>query len=180
MQISKDGWLLEARRLPTTHFNDRPEHTRISLVVIHFISLPPCHFGGPYVDELFLGTLDPNAHPYFRPLKDAELSTHLFINRQGQITQYVSFLKRAWHAGRSSYRGKKECNDYSIGIELEGCEYCAYTKEQYAVLQEVIAVLKSTYPEIGDNLAGHNEIAPLRKVDPGPYFNWKLFRNQAD
>ncbi|MCR5537532.1 MAG: 1,6-anhydro-N-acetylmuramyl-L-alanine amidase AmpD [Succinivibrio sp.] len=179
MQIDQDGWLCEARHLPTRNFNARPPHTKISLVVIHFISLPPCHFGGSYVDELFLGTLDPNAHPYFRDLAGAELSTHLFINRQGQITQYVSFLYRAWHAGRSSYHGQKECNDYSIGIELEGCEYCAYTKEQYRVLKDVLEVLRKTYPEIGDNLAGHNEVAPGRKVDPGPYFNWKLFRNQA-
>ncbi len=179
MQVDSEGWLSGARQLPTDRYNERPPHTRISLVVIHFISLPPCHFGGHYVDDLFLGRLDPDAHPYFKDLAGAELSTHLFLNRQGQLTQYVSFLKRAWHAGRSSYRGQKECNDYSIGIELEGCEYCAYTREQYAVLKEVLAALRQTYPDIGDHLAGHNEVAPGRKVDPGPHFNWQLFRNHA-
>ncbi len=179
MQIDEAGWLQGVRQLRTSHFNERPEGSRISLIVIHYISLPPGHFGGHYVDDLFMGTLKADDHPYFRDLCGAELSTHLFISRLGTVTQYVSFLKRAWHAGRSSYRGHKECNDYSIGIELEGSSYCAYTREQYAALSEVVDVLRQTYPDIGDNIAGHSEIAPGRKEDPGPHFNWTLFRRNS-
>lgn len=172
-----DGWLDCARRVPTRRYGRRPPDTRISLIVIHCIALPPLHFGGHFVDDLFLGRLDPEAHPYFKDIYQLEVSTHLFINRQGQITQYVSFLDRAWHAGRSSYNGRKECNDYSVGIELEGCDYCAYTTEQYESLKLAVDALRKAYPEIGDNIAGHNEVAPTRKTDPGPHFNWRLFRN---
>ncbi len=171
------GWLSGVRQvpLPPDRFNQRPAG-EISLVVIHSISLPPNHFGGTFVDDLFTGCLDPDAHPYFRPIAGQELSTHLFINRQGRVTQYVSFLDRAWHAGRSSFRGQKECNDYSIGIELEGGDYCAYTLEQYAALKEVLRALIKAYPAIGDRIAGHNEVAPGRKTDPGPHFNWDALR----
>lgn len=164
------------RHLPTSRFNHRPAGTEISLIVIHYISLPPNLFGGHYVDDLFLGTLDESAHPYFRGLASFECSTHLFIDRKGRITQYVSFLERAWHAGRSSFCDHKECNDFSIGIELEGCSYCAYTNEQYQALDRCVAALKQAYPAIGDNLAGHSEVAPGRKEDPGPYFNWQRYR----
>ena len=176
----KSGWLysddINIRKVPVDRFGKRPEGTKISLIVIHCISLPPRQFGGPYVDDIFKGTLDPNAHPYFKEVAHLEVSTHLFINRQGIITQYVSFLDRAWHAGRSSYNGHKECNDYSIGIELEGCDDLEYTIEQYSTLKEVIAVLKKTYPEIGNNIAGHNEVAPGRKTDPGKFFDWGQIR----
>lgn len=128
------------------------------------------------MDNLFTGNLDENAHPYFKDVAPLEVSTHLFINRKGQITQFVSFLDRAWHAGRSSYNGHKECNDYSIGIELEGCEDCEYTIEQYKTLKEVVTLLKDTYKEIGNNIAGHDEVAPGRKTDPGPLFDWSSIR----
>ncbi|SFS41417.1 AmpD protein [Succinivibrio dextrinosolvens] len=176
----KSGWLysddINIRKVPVDRFGKRPEGIKISLIVIHCISLPPRQFGGPYVDDIFKGTLDPDAHPYFKEVAHLEVSTHLFINRQGVITQYVSFLDRAWHAGRSSYNGHKECNDYSIGIELEGCDDLEYTIEQYSTLKEVIAVLKETYPDIGNNIAGHNEVAPGRKTDPGKFFDWSQIR----
>lgn len=166
------GWLEGVRQVPTARFNRRPAGTDITLIVIHCIALPPCHFGGPHVDEIFLGRLDPTAHPYFKLAAAVECSTHFFINRTGLITQYVSCLDRAWHAGRSAYRGRPECNDYSVGIELEGCEYCAYTKEQYDSLKVCVAALRQAYPGIGDKITAHSTIAPGRKTDPGPYFDF--------
>lgn len=176
----KAGWLnsdtIKVRQVPVKRFGKRPAGTFISLIVIHCISLPPRQFGGHYVDDIFTGCLDKKAHPYFEGVADLEVSTHLFINREGVITQYVSFLDRAWHAGRSSYNGHKECNDYSIGIELEGCDECEYTIAQYTSLKEVVSLLKKTYKDIGSNIAGHNEVAPGRKTDPGPFFNWSEVR----
>ncbi len=174
--VIKNGWMQGVRRLPTSRFNARPQGAVVSLIVIHYISLPPNCFGGNYVDELFTGTLKESAHPSFKGLSALECSSHLFINRRGEITQYVSFDDRAWHAGRSEYHGHKECNDYSVGIELEGCSYCAYTNEQYTALDACVGALRSTYPEIGNHIAGHNEVAPLRKEDPGPFFNWSRYR----
>lgn len=173
----KSGWIEGVRQVPVSRFNKRPAPLEISLIVIHCISLPPKQFGGPYVDDIFTGTLDPNAHPYFKDVAPLEVSTHLFINRAGNITQYVSFLDRAWHAGRSSYNGHKECNDYSIGIELEGCDDSTYTNIQYERLNEVISLLKNTYPGIGNNITGHSDIAPGRKTDPGPFFEWERINN---
>ena len=175
MRISA-GWLQGVRQVPTPFFNQRPKPLDISLIVIHCISLPPFKFGGPFVDELFTGTLHGSDHPYFKDLEHVELSTHLFINREGRITQYVSFLDRAYHAGRSSYKGRIECNDYSIGIELEGYDTCPYTDFQYKALQDVIATLKATYKGIGNNIAGHCEVAPTRKTDPGPAFDFSKIR----
>lgn len=168
------GWLSgsNVRQVPTKNFNKRPEG-EISMVVIHCIALPPKKYGGPHVDELFTMSLDPNADPYFKDLAGVELSTHLFINREGLITQYVSFLDRAWHAGRSSYQGKLECNDFGIGIELEGSDDDYYTDEQYEALNEVLDLLYATYPDIKDRVASHSEVAPSRKTDPGPYFDYK-------
>lgn len=170
------GWMQGVRQVPVSRFGPRPVGTEISLVVIHGISLPPGQFGGPYVDDLFTGILDPAAHPYFAAIAGLECSTHLLIDRRGRITQYVSFLDRAWHAGRSSYHGHKECNDYSVGIELEGTDDCAYTKMQYQSLVEVMQALRLAYPAIGNHVAGHCEVAPLRKTDPGPYFDWQSVR----
>lgn len=172
----KAGWIEEIRQVPVKRFGPRPSGFEISLIVIHCIALPPKHFGGHYVDDIFTGCLDPDAHPYFKDVAPLEVSTHLFINRQGRITQYVSFLDRAWHAGRSSYNGHKECNDYSIGIELEGSDDSEYTIEQYKSLKEVVALIKQTYPAIGNNIAAHSEVAPNRKTNPGPYFDWSGLR----
>lgn len=172
----ENGWMQGVRKLPTSRFSARPAGVKIFLIVIHYISLPPNSFGNHYVDDLFTGKLDESVHPYFKGLSSFECSSHLFINRLGQITQYVSFDDKAWHAGRSEYHGHKECNDFSIGIELEGCSYCAYTNEQYVALDACIKALQQAYPEIKNNIAGHNEVAPLRKEDPGPYFNWSRYR----
>lgn len=170
------GWIKGVRQVPTPFFNKRPVPLDISLIVIHCIALPPKTFNTPYVDDLFVGKLDKDAHPYFQDIYNLELSTHLFINRQGNITQYVSFLDRAWHAGRSIYKNKKECNDYGIGIELEGSDDLPYTKEQYETLDKVIDLLKQTYIDIKDNIVAHSEIAPKRKTDPGIYFDWSRYR----
>lgn len=170
------GWIEGVRQVPVRRFGKRPPGSIISLIVVHCISLPPKQFGGPYIDDIFTGTLDPDVHPYFKEVAPLEVSTHLFINRHGRITQYVSFLDRAWHAGRSEYNGHKECNDYSIGIELEGTDDTAYTIEQYQTLKEVIASLQSAYKDIKNNIAGHNEVAPGRKTDPGVCFDWSQIR----
>ncbi len=168
------GWLEGSgvRQVPTKNFNARPQG-EISLIVLHGISLPPGKFGGPFVDRLFVGDLDPKDDPYFEGIYKLELSTHLFINRQGVITQYVSFLDRAWHAGRSSYQGQIECNDFGIGIELEGTDTTEYTQEQYEALNKVIGLLRATYPDIKDRVASHSEVAPGRKTDPGEAFDYR-------
>ncbi len=172
----KAGFLQGVRCVPTKIFGKRPSPLDISLIVIHNITLPPALFNTPYVDELFTMTLNPNEHPYFKAIAHLELSTHLFINRQGRITQYVSFLDRAYHAGRSSYQGRVECNDFGIGIELEGTDYCPYTKEQYQSLDECIKAINKAYPDTVGHIAGHNEVAPLRKSDPGAFFDWQRYR----
>lgn len=167
------GWLSgpKVRQVPTKNFNRRPQG-EISLIVLHCIALPPHHYGGPYVDDLFIGNLDPKVDPYFEGIYQCELSSHLFINRHGVVTQYVSFLDRAYHAGRSSYQGQAECNDFGIGIELEGSDDSYYTDEQYQILNEIIKLLVATYPDIKDRIASHSEVAPGRKSDPGPFFDY--------
>lgn len=170
------GWLEGVRQVPTPFFNLRKQPLNISLIVIHGISLPPNKFGGHFIDDLFCGCLDPKQDPYFENIYRLELSTHLFINRLGKITQYVSFLDRAWHAGRSAYNGEVECNDFSVGIELEGTDFVPYTDAQYLSLIEVVKTLKATYPMIGNRIAGHSEIAPGRKTDPGPFFEFNKIR----
>lgn len=167
------GWLSgpTVRQVPTPNFGQRREH-EISLIVLHCIALPPHHYGGPYIDHLFTNSLDPKVDPYFEGIYQQELSTHLFINRSGEITQYVSFLDRAWHAGRSSYFGKPECNEFGIGIELEGADDDVFTDAQYAVLNQVIKLLQRTYPDIQDRIASHSEVAPVRKTDPGKFFDY--------
>lgn len=172
----KNGQLLGARFVPSPNFNDRPAHTEIQLVVIHNISLPPSQFGGGYIEQFFQNQLDWQAHPYFQTIEGMQVSAHLLILRSGEVLQFVNFNDRAWHAGRSSYLGKKECNDYSIGIELEGSDDQPFESVQYAVLAQVVASLQQAYPKIQQHLAGHSDIAPGRKTDPGPYFDWHYFR----
>lgn len=168
----KSGWLEGVRQVPTARFGSRPAPLDISLVVLHGISLPPGQFGGPYVDDIFLNTLDRRVHPYFEQVAGMEVSTHVFISRKGLITQYVSFLDRAWHAGRSSYHGRLECNDFGVGIELEGTDELPYEEAQYHSLRAVLAALIAEYPAIGTNIAAHSAVAPLRKTDPGRAFDW--------
>ena len=175
MHIDLDSHLLDvARQLPSPHCDDRPAGMPVDLVVLHSISLPPGEYGGPWIDHLFCGCLDPDAHPYFQEICESKVSAHLLIRRDGEIIQYVPFNKRAWHAGESNFRGRERCNDFSIGIELEGTDDEPYSDAQYAVLTEVITTLCNSYPEISlQRITGHCNIAPGRKSDPGPAFEWE-------
>jgi N-acetyl-anhydromuramoyl-L-alanine amidase len=164
----------EADFRSSPHFDERPAGERISLVVIHGISLPPGEFGGPYVDELFLGRLDPDAHPYFREIGPARVSSHFFIRRNGALVQYVPCAMRAWHAGSSSWKGRERCNDFSIGIELEGADDVPYAEPQYETLAALVRALFDRYGAL--DVAAHSAIAPGRKTDPGPWFDWPRFR----
>jgi AmpD protein len=167
------GLLDVARQVPSPHCDDRPAGNVIDLAVVHGISLPPGEFGGPWIDALFTNTLDPEAHPYFREIHQLKVSAHLLIRRDGELVQYVPFHKRAWHAGVSSFLGRERCNDFSVGIELEGCDDRPYEPVQYARLGEVLAALMRAYPAINPaRIAGHCDIAPGRKLDPGPFFEW--------
>lgn len=169
------GVLRNVRYVPSPNHNDRPEGAVIDLLVIHNMSLPPGEFGGPYIDALFTNTLDPMVHPYFAEIYDVQVSSHCLIRRDGEIIQYVPFNKRAWHAGDSSFSGRENCNDFSIGIELEGTDEIPYTPIQYTVLANLVSLLKKTYPEITDDrIVGHSTIAPMRKTDPGSAFDWGL------
>jgi AmpD protein len=159
---------------PSPHFDDRPDGERISLVVIHGISLPPGEFGGPYIHDLFLGRLDPDAHPYFREVAPARVSSHFLIRRDGALVQYVPCAMRAWHAGPSTWKGRERCNDFSIGIELEGADDVPYAEPQYETLARLVRALFDRYGAL--EVAGHSDIAPGRKTDPGPWFDWPRFR----
>lgn len=156
--------------------DDRPAGTTIDLLVIHGISLPPGEFGGDAITALFTNQLDPKAHPYFQQIVDLKVSAHVLIRRDGEVIQYVPFKKRAWHAGESSFQGKSRCNDYSIGIELEGADTVPYEPAQYQQLVQLTRVLMRVYPGITqERIVGHSDIAPERKTDPGPAFDWKYF-----
>lgn len=172
-----DGQLLGARQVPSPNFNQRPDNSEIQLIVVHNISLPPAQFGGGYIEQFFQNQLDWSVHPYFQTIEGMQVSAHLLILRTGEVIQFVNFNDRAWHAGRSTYLGKKECNDYSIGIELEGSDDLPFEPIQYEKLAEVVAELQLKYPKIQQHLAGHSDIAPGRKTDPGPFFDWIKFRN---
>lgn len=172
-----DGWLNQ-RIVLSPHFNARPNADDISLLVIHYISLPPEEFGGDFIDRFFQGTLDPTIHPYFDEIKELRVSAHCLINRQGEITQYVSFNQMAWHAGVSSFQGREKCNEFSIGIELEGSNNQPFTAAQYQTLAQLTQQIMQCYPQItADRIVGHSDIAPGRKIDPGPYFEWDYYRS---
>jgi N-acetyl-anhydromuramoyl-L-alanine amidase len=171
------GLLGTARQVPSPNRDERPAGTRPDLIVVHGISLPPAEFGGPWIDRLFTNDLPANAHPYFAQVADRKVSSHLLIRRDGEIVQYVPFHLRAWHAGVSSYEGREKCNDFSIGIELEGVDDGAYEPIQYVVLAKVIVALCAAYPSLSmERIAGHEHIAPGRKTDPGPAFDWVRLR----
>ncbi|MBC5791331.1 1,6-anhydro-N-acetylmuramyl-L-alanine amidase AmpD [Providencia sp. JUb39] len=172
-----DGWLNNVTHIPSPHHDDRPEDEEPSLLVIHNISLPPGQFGGPYINQLFTGTLNPEEHPFFDEIKHLRVSAHCLIRRDGEIIQYVPFNKRAWHAGQSNYQGREKCNDFSIGIELEGTDYEAFTEAQYIALAKLTKLLITEFPQIEQNITGHSDIAPHRKTDPGPYFDWQHYKN---
>lgn len=167
------GLLDAARQVPSPNCDERPDGSVIDLIVIHGISLPPGQFGGSWIDALFTNTLDPAAHPYFQTIAGLRVSAHLLVRRDGEIVQYVPFQRRAWHAGESIYRDRRRCNDFSIGIELEGTDHTPYDSRQYGVLAELITALRIAYPAITpERLTGHADIAPGRKTDPGSAFDW--------
>lgn len=164
------GWLQTARQVASPNFGPRPAGAQIDLIVLHSISLPPGVYGGPEVEHLFTNRLDWDAHPYFQQIRGMEVSSHFFIRRDGELVQFVDADARAWHAGRSAWRGRENCNDDSIGIELEGLEGETFEPAQYRTLQDLCARLTERYPIA--HIAGHEHIAPGRKQDPGPGFDW--------
>ena len=179
MDISQ-GWLSIANRLPSPNYNQRPLGVEINLLVIHNISLPPGKFEGKWIDDLFLNQIDPEAHPSFSSLAGLRVSAHLLIRRDGSVHQYVPFNLRAWHAGVSSFEGVENCNDYAIGIELEGADHVPYQLEQYNMLIEITKSLMVTYPISPNRIVGHSQIAPGRKTDPGPAFDWQHYLGGLD
>lgn len=171
------GLLQAARQVPSPNCDERPPGVEADLIVVHGISLPPGEYGGPWIDHLFGNTLPRDGHPYFEQVAGLRVSAHLLVRRSGEIVQYVPFGRRAWHAGVSSWQGRERCNDYSIGIEVEGDDVSPYASAQYAMLARVIALLCRTYPRLSpDRLVGHSDVAPGRKTDPGPSFDWPHLR----
>jgi AmpD protein len=168
------GWLAAARHCPSPNHGPRPAGARIDLIVLHSISLPPGVYGGPEVEQLFTNSLDWDAHPYFGQIRGMEVSAHFFIRRDGELVQFVDADARAWHAGASRWRGRENCNDDSIGIELEGLEGEPFEAAQYATLGQLCRRLQERYPVA--HVAGHEHIAPGRKLDPGPGFDWALLQ----
>lgn len=173
LEIDSDGWLETVERVPSPNFDSRPEGERIRLIVVHGISLPPGEYGGPFIRDFFRNRLDAGAHEYFVGICEMRVSAHCLIERSGRIVQFVSFADRAWHAGQSAWCGQEACNDFSVGIELEGCDDEAYSERQYQSLTRLVKALRTAYPSIErDAITGHSDIAPGRKTDPGPAFDW--------
>lgn len=175
MQIDlRNGLACRARHVASPNCDERPADAIVDLVVIHGISLPPGRFGGPWIDALFTNTLDPAAHPYFEQLRGLRVSSHLLIRRRGELVQYVPLHRRAWHAGVSRFEERERCNDFSIGIELEGEDHRPYTEAQYRRLMGLLRAIMAAYPAVTPaRIVGHCHIAPERKSDPGPAFNWQ-------
>ena len=174
---AEPGWIRGVRRVESPNCDARPAGMVPELIVMHGISLPPGEFGGPWIDRLFINTLPPAAHPYFATIADSKVSAHVLVRRDGSLTQYVPFRCRAWHAGDSSYAGRRACNDFSIGIELEGADDMAYEDAQYAAAASLIGALCATYPSLSpQHVTGHSDIAPGRKTDPGIAFDWPRLR----
>jgi N-acetyl-anhydromuramoyl-L-alanine amidase len=171
------GLLAGARQVLSPHCDARPAGAVPELLVVHGISLPPGEFGGPWIDRLFTGTLPPEAHPYFREIAATRVSAHALVRRDGAIVQYVPFGERAWHAGASQYRGRSGCNDFSVGVELEGADDTPYTEAQYQQLAALAAALLASYAALSEQaIVGHSDIAPGRKTDPGAAFDWPRLR----
>lgn len=177
MTVDPNSQLVEGVRfVPSPNCDDRPERTAIDVLVIHAISLPPDDFGGPAIEQLFCNALDPGGHPYFAEVCNLQVSAHLLVRRNGELIQFVPFHRRAWHAGESCCLGRARVNDFSIGIELEGSDHLPFEAHQYQALTEVVQAIMVAYPEItGDRIYGHSDIAPGRKTDPGPKFDWPRF-----
>jgi len=175
--VVQGGLLTNARFVPSPNCDERPAGTPIDLLVIHSISLPPACYGGSEIEEFFCNRLDTSAHPFFAEIAGVKVSAHLLLRRSGEAIQFVNFEQRAWHAGESCFAGRSCCNDFSIGIELEGCDQDSFTSAQYAALVDVTLALQQAYPGIENaNITGHEHIAPGRKTDPGPGFDWSHYR----
>lgn len=181
LEIDGNGWLRQAQCCPSPNFDARPAGSEVELLVVHAISLPPGRYGGGHVQDFFCNRLDVSAHPYFETLRDLTVSAHCLIERDGRLTQFVSFDDRAWHAGVSCWQGRERCNDFSIGIELEGCDEDGFEAVQYRLLARLAIALGKRYPALQAglpeaSLCGHSDIAPGRKTDPGPGFDWDHLR----
>ena len=174
ISVDRAGIVRAAAQVPSPNCDDRPEGTAVILLVVHGISLPPGQFGGPGIVELFTNRLDPGADPYYRTVANIKVSAHFLIRRDGALTQFVPCVKRAWHAGTSSWRGRADCNDFSVGVELEGTDDVPYEAAQYTMLARLARALRRRYPIA--EVAGHSDVAPGRKTDPGPAFDWPRFR----
>lgn len=168
--LDADGVLAGATQVPSPNCDERPEDAIVTLLVVHSISLPPGVFGGDAIIQFFTNSLDFSAHPYFQSLKDLKVSAHFLIRRDGEVLQFAPCARRAWHAGLSSWRGRERCNDFSLGVELEGADDQAFAERQYLRLAQLTAVLRTRYPLI--DIVGHADISPGRKTDPGPSFDW--------
>ncbi len=180
--IDPQGWLAAARHCLSPNFDARPPGSAVELLVVHAISLPPGQYGGGFVEDFFCNRLDPSRHPYFEEIHGMEVSAHCLIERDGRLTQFVSFEDRAWHAGVSCWQGRERCNDFSIGVELEGCDEEGFDPRQYRQLARLAIALGRRYPalqtrSLAEAICGHSDIAPGRKTDPGPGFDWAHFRS---
>lgn len=174
LNVTDEGIITQAHFIASPNYDARPEGTAIELLVIHNISLPPGEYVGNGIIQLFRNQLDPDEHPYYRDIYQLRVSAHFLIRRDGELIQFVPCSQRAWHAGQSSWRNQQRCNDFSIGIELEGSDFEAFTEIQYQVLQTLTDTLQANYPI--QDIQGHSDIAPGRKTDPGPYFDWQYYR----
>ncbi|HEX3950254.1 MAG TPA: 1,6-anhydro-N-acetylmuramyl-L-alanine amidase AmpD [Steroidobacteraceae bacterium] len=179
MQVDLESALMRgARQVASPNFDARPPGVEAHLIVVHGISLPPGEFGGPWIERLFTNTLPLDIHPYFAEVGELRVSSHLLVARDGEVTQFVKFTDRAWHAGQSAFEGRAACNDFSIGVELEGSDTLAYEAAQYETLAIAVAALCEAYPRLSpDRLVGHSDISPGRKTDPGPAFDWERARS---
>ena len=174
--MPEEHWLQNVERIASPNCSERPADEAVTLLVIHNISLPPGEFGGPWITRLFTNTLPPEAHPYFAEIAHLRVSAHVLIRRDGHCIQYVPFNKKAWHAGQSEFMGRTACNDFSIGIELEGCDDQPFSDAQYQTLIQLTTYLQSRYSIDNSHIVGHSDIAPGRKTDPGPCFDWNRYR----
>jgi len=173
------GWIVGVRRVLSPNYDERPVGADLGLIVVHGISLPPGEFGNGWIDRFFCNELPRDVHPFFATLEHVTVSAHVLIARDGALTQYVPFDARAWHAGKSEHCGRTACNDFSVGIELEGTDELPYTGAQYRALGELIAALRRRYPSLQQaDVVGHSDIAPGRKTDPGPAFDWALLERE--
>jgi len=173
--IANSGWLSGVRHVRSPNYDERPLECSPDLIIVHGISLPPCEFGGPGIDQLFTNCLNPDEHPYYAEIAALQVSSHFLIRRDGELVQYVDIFKRAWHAGQSSYKERERCNDFAIGIELEGTDDLAYEAVQYETLAQLVQILRNsvTTLEVAP-VVGHSDVAPGRKTDPGPAFSWTM------